>query len=458
MNTPLHESITFETRDEYYRKPIADRLLKLLTSGTHFSPMVIDGQWGSGKTEFCYKLKNMIDNSTEHKYRAIYIDAFRADHADEPLMTLMSAILKIMPEMDRQPLIQQAIPALRVGIKTGLNAGVSWLLKTDTASVVSEYQDILKSSGDDAINLAIESLLKDHIKAEESIETLKVALAKLAKSTPLIIFVDELDRCRPDFAVNMLESIKHVFDVDGVQFLLVANMDQLRASINHCYGQGIDSQRYLDKFLKFSFTIPHTYHPQLHSSFIASEKHLELTIKSNVLLNKSHLKEEGSLEFLKILVNANRLSLREVETFVRYLDVYQVLTNATGFQERLYSGYLFLRASAVFIYCFKPDMSASLLYGNFYAKDMANIVGKNKLFDINSGKYPDFADVFVAMISQESAYTSTDYSFYSEEIKNQWNRLIAEYFGGAYRPEAGKMSKIMVQTIRVLMLSGDTHV
>lgn len=71
-----------------------------------------------------------------------------------------------------------------------------------------------------------------------------------------MLFVDELDRCRPDFAVNMLEIIKHTFNVKGVQFVLVTNTQQLRSSINHCYGETVDAQRYLDKFLKYSFSLP----------------------------------------------------------------------------------------------------------------------------------------------------------------------------------------------------------
>lgn len=71
-----------------------------------------------------------------------------------------------------------------------------------------------------------------------------------------MLFIDELDRCKPDFAIHMLEVIKHVFDVEGVQFVLVCNTQQLKASICHCYGGSVDAQRYLDKFLKFTFALP----------------------------------------------------------------------------------------------------------------------------------------------------------------------------------------------------------
>ena len=68
---------------------------------------------------------------------------------------------------------------------------------------------------------------------------LQGVLEKIVQSTPLIIFIDELDRCRPDFAIKMLENIKHIFDIERLQFVLVTNTNQIKASINHCYCTGV---------------------------------------------------------------------------------------------------------------------------------------------------------------------------------------------------------------------------
>lgn len=251
---------TFGTRDEYQRKPIAEKIIRLLESGAKISPLVIDGHWGAGKTEFCKKLVHLIEDA-ETNLRPIYVDAFKADHADEPLMTLMAAVLKALPEADRKPLIKKALPAIRFGAKTLLKAGVSWGLKQDAADVVEDFKDEIKSAGEEVINHAVESLLANHVTAEENINTLQKALAELAAVKPIVVFIDELDRCRPDFAINMLENIKHVFDVENVQLVLVTNFDQLRSSINHCYGNGLDAQRYLDKFVQFSLSLSDTHKP-----------------------------------------------------------------------------------------------------------------------------------------------------------------------------------------------------
>lgn len=91
----------------------------------------------------------------------------------------------------------------------------------------------------------------------------KLALSKLTgdKANPLVVIIDELDRCRPDFAVRTLERIKHLFEVENVIFVLMLNRVQLCASIRGCYGADVDADGYLRKFLLFSLQLPqHTLH------------------------------------------------------------------------------------------------------------------------------------------------------------------------------------------------------
>ena len=74
--------ITFDAQDEYNRKPIAEKIISLLDAEIDISPLVLDGTFGTGKTEFCHKLVNLMRNQNNH--HVIYIDAFEADHADHP--------------------------------------------------------------------------------------------------------------------------------------------------------------------------------------------------------------------------------------------------------------------------------------------------------------------------------------------------------------------------------------
>ena len=75
---------TFDKRDAFNRKPVAIKAISLLQSEIDVSPMVIDGDWGIGKTEFCMKMINEM--AVDDSHHLIYVDAFKADHANEPLL------------------------------------------------------------------------------------------------------------------------------------------------------------------------------------------------------------------------------------------------------------------------------------------------------------------------------------------------------------------------------------
>lgn len=69
----------------------------------------------------------------------------------------------------------------------------------------------------------------------------------------MVFIIDELDRCRPDFALSVLERIKHFFSVQNVHFVLGANCSQLRNSIRSAYGNDVDAALYLQKFVSVTF-------------------------------------------------------------------------------------------------------------------------------------------------------------------------------------------------------------
>ena len=160
--------LTFDERDEFKRKSIAENAIRLLTDEKlHISPMVIDGSWGTGKTEFCLKLINLIKQKETHS--VIYIDAFKADHIDEPLMTVLAEIVKVLPNDKRGSFIKKVIPTVRFSLKTIAKAGVSHILRQDIADVVSDYDEHIENATDKAIDATAELLLKDHIEAEKNL-------------------------------------------------------------------------------------------------------------------------------------------------------------------------------------------------------------------------------------------------------------------------------------------------
>lgn len=89
-------------------------------------------------------------------------------------------------------------------------------------------------------------------------ETLNILLDKLLeeRGNKLVVFVDELDRCNPVYAIKLLERIKYFFDHENIIFVFSVNVNELTNTIANYYGQNFDSHRYLNKFFDVSIDLP----------------------------------------------------------------------------------------------------------------------------------------------------------------------------------------------------------
>lgn len=446
-------TLTFDERDEFNRKVIAEKAITLLSSEIEVSPMVIDGGWGTGKTEFCHKLMNLMKEAENH--HLIYVDAFQADHADEPLLTVLAEVLKILPEGEvRSSFTQKVLPALRYGLKALAKAGVGHILRQDAADVVDDFDKEIQKAADNAINSSVESMLKDHVKASESLKSLQEALQEIAIQKPIVLFIDEFDRCRPNFAVNMLEIIKHTFDVEGVQFVLITNTQQLKASINHCYGHTIDAQRYLDKFLKFTFKLQNKFDVNGNQQFEASVTHYQNLIKQSSVLSTTKLDQDAEFDFVSHVIITQSLSLREVETLIRYMEIYQTLSDEKALAENVVFGYKLLRLMGVILFCFNEELTSAIFKGRSDAAKLAHFLDENRIAPIiENDLRADHHQVVLTMLGQECFFNSELFTPEEGHHEAEWENLIRQYFrGGGFPPEKGERSRVVVNTIEILSL------
>ena len=461
---------TFATHDEFNRKPIAENIIRLLISDIDLSPMVIDGGWGTGKTEFCQKLIRLMQQQ-HPDYLPIYIDAFLSDHSGEPLLALLAEIIKSCTledtdgqQSERKRLTREISKLVKFGIKTGANALSHYFLKQSVDDLAEEFQqitsdeqeaknvaetvtDVAAKITDYTIDATVEALLKEQIEAEKNLETLKACLKELAADKPIILFIDELDRCRPDYAVDMLEVIKHVFDIENVKVVLVTNTKQLRAAINHRYGVEVDAQKYLDKFLKYNFALPEKVVAQTEQDRVwVSIHHFEQLIKGcdigGVLFSGYRV-----MECINEMIKRNNLSLRETERLVRFLEIYHSLSHGFGAGNELLT--LWLRVVGVFIFCFYPSLMDDINKNRTDAGEFAQLFNLQSWPDMPDDPYDvKKVDVIAVMLILNSKIEDSRFILqgYSEQ-NSYWQARIAEHFG------KGKMDlvlSILKETFRVL--------
>lgn len=446
--------LTFDERDEFFRRPLAEKVVALLESEIDISPIIIDGGWGTGKSEFCHKLINLFaDRQTHHP---IYIDAFKADHANEPLMTVLAEVINILPDEETKlALTKKALPMLRYTLKTLAKAGVSHVLRQDAAEVVDEFDKEIQEAAGKAIDLSVLGLLNDHIEAEKSLNTLKATLEEIVEDKPITIFIDELDRCRPNFAVDMLEIIKHIFDTSAVSFVLITNTQQLKASINHCYGNSVNSQQYLDKFVKFSFSLPSECSDNGYRFQSVSAAHYENLVRESKVLTDTALENESVSQFMRDIIAVRELSLREVETLIRYIEIYHTLTSTPekgGFNKNLIFGYTLLTLIGIVIFCFNTQLSSSISRGRSDAKVLANYFGEDFIVKLRENHLDaKHIQVIITLLAQECLYNTDLFKPDDEHHKTEWDNLIHSYFNrGRGKPE--NATEYVIKTMRELGL------
>jgi KAP family P-loop domain len=216
--------------------------------------IAIDGDWGVGKSWFGSRLKADLDQQS--KMGTIWIDVFDADWDDDPAMSLIAGIAAGLPSADEKSFIEKVSPyllkALPIATKVAIKVAGNYL--GFDKDVVSATADAGKTGSDDFIKRHLE----DAANKKKTLDGLKELLAEAIQThhKKLVIFVDELDRCSPAYGIRFLERLKHLFDLDGVVYVLLWNRQQIQSVVETFYGSGVNGQMYLDKFVDYPLHLP----------------------------------------------------------------------------------------------------------------------------------------------------------------------------------------------------------
>ncbi len=444
----ITEDLIFEDRDEFDRKPIAEKIIKLLQAEIDISPMVIDGNWGTGKTEFCYKLINLFKKEGTHN--VIYIDAFKADHIDDPLLSIIAEIIKINQDENKQKkIIKKIAPIIGYGTKVLGKSIVYHLLKQDINSIIIEgYDETIQKIADKAIDVGVGVMLKEYIEAEKNLKALQKVLKEITQNNPIVIFIDELDRCRPDFAIKILEVIKHTFNIDNLQFVLVTNMEQLKASVNHCYGNGVNAQNYLNKFLKFRIELPFKTSPfsnrPLFVDELASVKYFNSLIESSMELRETPLIDETNqiTRLVYHCIKNSDLSLRQVESLVRHFEVYNII------EDRVLDA---IQILAICLYVVHPDYVTKILKGCSDACFIAESLGVSEFDNFDRPTPPQ---IYTVILASRCKLNSNKFS---EHLSDEHFKYYTKGLSGIYHIDSEldrkEIMDIFIETLATLNLS-----
>ena len=246
--------------DALNRKPLVEFISGLIGRLSGPFVLALDSPWGTGKTTL---VKMLQADLRQKDFLCVYFNAWQVDYVNDPLVALVSAIDEIrLPNGAAQSQFRTHLQtarkittavAKRGAIAMAKAATLGGLdLEKDIEAVAAEVTGGLAGDAVDAFQKEKKSLEKFRHEVGKAIEQLKVA----GKKETLVFFIDELDRCRPSFAIEMLERIKHLFDVPNIVFVLSVDKTQLEASTCAVYGERINAPEYLRRFIDLEYGIP----------------------------------------------------------------------------------------------------------------------------------------------------------------------------------------------------------
>lgn len=337
--------------DLFERDRTAKKISDIVTTQEECSPLAIDGNWGTGKTDLCQRITQRINSDSSHTTQALYINTFEHDQSESPLLSLLAELTKVLPETEDPKLWDSMREALKTSSGIIAKAALHHVFRIDADEAQSDFEDSLEKQGEAYLNKQIDNLLEAEAQKASNLSTLKAALTKATANQTLIFVIDELDRCAPSYAIKLLEQTKHVFDVPNIRFILSANISQLERNFINLYGNSSGAS-YTEKFI--NFTIP------LRTKSFTRSRVRSISNNSKYLLEIVG-KDYASPELVNVidyLTQTVKINLRDIEKLgrsMRYLisDNLEFDLDRENFPFVVFSGFLATRY---------PEIATTLLH------------------------------------------------------------------------------------------------
>lgn len=317
----IEDNITFE-KDLFNRKPFWESLANLILNSWNESLVIsINANRWEWKSTFLKMWKNYLlndKNTTEKPLNVIYFDSFKNDFIEDPFLALLSEILnyKKWTESIFESVKGKSKNVLKAIIPMTWKIWLRFLMWWDIESVEDKLEEFTEW---ELVNF-VNKTLEDYLKKEESIKIFKESIEKIIlEKGQLIFIIDELDRCRPDFALRLLERIKHFFDIKWLYFVLWINKEQITKYIKKIYWD-IDWEEYLQKFIDIETILPKNISERDNDY----EKYVNNLIDGNYKdIFDKHMDKKSSIKKLLIFLSKHyNISFRELEKNINYLALF----------------------------------------------------------------------------------------------------------------------------------------
>ena len=309
----------------------------------------LDAKWGDGKTFFVRQIEETLkyfrakqmeteekllkdlesyeylkdsvavkETTVEHIYLPVYYNAWMYDDHNDPLMSLLLVMTKQCGGAYNTKINTKSLGKRLLAVASCLPISIK---KVNPATLINDLQegkmDILSAvKTEEDIKKCVQDVFNDII---------------VEKAEKLVVFIDELDRCKPSFAIEMLERIKHYFDDERIIFVVSLNKEQLIHTISNYYGSEFDATRYLNRFFDVSINLPEISRYQKQKVQCTDSERLWITLIADELSDyygfslRDKLIYKSSIESIpreiRDACSSNKIYLTIFEVIVVLLDM-----------------------------------------------------------------------------------------------------------------------------------------
>lgn len=317
QSAELDGHIDFDSHDSLLRKSFWEWLANLIQNSENESLVIsINAPWWEWKTHFLKMWKNYLINDKSKK--VIYFNSFKNDYLEDPFTALLWELVK---EFDADKTTTDKILDKWINVLKGIlplwwKIWARFILGWDIKWIDDKIEELVEWD----IVEWIKNTLSEYSKQEDTVKAFRDTLEEIIKDKWDVIFIiDELDRCRPDFALRLLERIKHFFEIKGLYFVLWINKKQLENYISSIYGN-IDTKKYLQKFIDIEAILPKNIDKDnwditKYIDYLSGQQKI-------VFIEKKDINWwDFAIRLFKTLAHLHNLSLRDVEKVFNYLNL-----------------------------------------------------------------------------------------------------------------------------------------
>ncbi|MNQ38500.1 KAP family P-loop domain protein [compost metagenome] len=316
MNIRHHE-IEIESQNPFSncklgRQKYSVVLTNIINSYPFGFVLALNNKWGTGKTTF---VKMWEQDLKKNNFQTLYFNAWENDFENNPLTALMGE-LKTITNVDTEPKFKNTLKKAAI-----LSKNIAPIIAKAIADRYINTEGVKEAIIGVTEGLAdvFENEVNEYEKKKKSISDFKQSLSEFIANTnqgkPLIFIIDELDRCRPNYAVSILEQIKHFFSVPNIVFILSIDKEQLGNAIKGVYGSDeLDADEYLRRFIDLEYSIPEP-EVDIFYKYLYEYFQFDDFFHSADRLRHYELKSDKSnfLETCKLLFTNANVSLRQQE-------------------------------------------------------------------------------------------------------------------------------------------------